>query len=68
MAASLYYRARDGAVVLRQNGTDVDCYPNAKTLVETHIKGLLVTCADSSTEYLRLMNLYRAHNPRPQDQ
>ncbi|MEJ6670879.1 MAG: hypothetical protein QNL18_08145 [Pseudomonadales bacterium] len=59
MSARLYYVGDQGAVVLEQNGLKVDQYTSAAALVETHLRGLLVTCIDQPERHAELRDIYQ---------
>jgi len=58
MTSRLYYRNKDGHVVLEQNGLDVMSYKSTNDLVESHIKGLLAIEKQTGNGPTWLSNLY----------
>ena len=60
MVSRLYYREKDGHVVLEQNGLDVMSYKSVNDLVESHIKGLLAIEKQAGNEHSELRCLYHS--------
>lgn len=60
MTSRLYYREKDGHIVLEQNGLDVMSYKSVNDLVESHIKGLLAIEKQAGNKHTELRGLYHS--------
>tara|TARA_B100001105_G_C22123868_1_gene328732 strand:+ start:276 stop:479 length:204 start_codon:yes stop_codon:yes gene_type:complete len=60
VASRLYYRSKDGQIVLEQNGLTLMNYKSVNDLVESHIKGLLAIRSRDGIDTSELLSQYQS--------